>query len=114
MNCDPVQSVVFSDSAFVIFRDHNTAIGFAQYFMPDMVSFRVPVRTGIGRGAHRGLRLTTDISDEVRRRSSQFLGTEVIRAHQAGSCGLRGLRIFIHPRFGDDRRLAGRSLPRVG
>jgi len=97
MNCDPVQSVVFSDSAFVIFRDLNTAIGFAQYFMRDMVSFQVPVRMGIGRGTYRGLRLTTDISDEVRRHSSQFLGTGVIRAHQAESCGLKGLRIFIHP-----------------
>ena len=29
VNCDPVQSVVFSDSAFVIFRDLNTAIGFS-------------------------------------------------------------------------------------
>jgi len=41
--------------------------------------------------------MTTDISDEVRRHSSQFLGTGVIRAHQAESCGLKGLRIFIHP-----------------
>ncbi len=97
VNCDPVQSVVFSDSAFVIFRDLNTAIGFAQYFMRDMVSFQVPVRMGIGRGTYRGLRLTTDISDEVRRHSSQFLGTGVIRAHRAESCGLKGLRIFIHP-----------------
>jgi hypothetical protein len=65
--------------------------------MRDLISFRVPARMGIGRGTFRGLRLTTDISDEVRRHSSQFLGTGVIRAHQAESCGLKGLRIFIHP-----------------
>lgn len=80
VNCDPVQSVVFSDSAFVVFRDLNTAICFAQDFMRDLISFRVPIRMGIGRGTFRGLRLTTDISDEVRRHSSQFLGTGVIRA----------------------------------
>jgi hypothetical protein len=97
VNCDPVQSVIFSDSAFVIFRDLNTAMGFSQSFMRDMISFRVPVRMGIGRGSYRGLRMTTDISDEVRRHSSQFLGTGVIRAHLAESCGLKGLRIFIHP-----------------
>jgi len=51
----------------------------------------------IGARSFRGLRLTTDVSDEVRRHSSQFLGTGVIRAHQAESCGLKGLRIFIHP-----------------
>jgi hypothetical protein len=97
INADPLQSIVFSDSAFVVFRDLNTAIYFAQSFMRDLISFRVPVRMGIGRGTFRGLRLTTDISDEVRRHSSQFLGTGVIRAHEAESCGLKGLRIFIHP-----------------
>jgi hypothetical protein len=97
VNADPLQSVVFSDSAFVVFRDLNTAIYFAQAFMRDLISFRVPARMGIGRGTFRGLRLTTDISDEVRRHSSQFLGTGVIRVHQAESCGLKGLRIFIHP-----------------
>jgi hypothetical protein len=97
VNADPLQSIVFSDSAFVVFRDPNTAIYFAQAFMRDLISFRIPVRMGIGPGTFRGLRLTTDISDEVRRHSSQFLGTGVIRAHQAESCGLKGLRIFIHP-----------------
>ena len=97
VNADPLQSIVFSDSAFVVFRDLNTALYFAQSFMRDLISFRVPVRMGIGRGSFRGLRLTTDISDEVRRHSSQFLGTGVIRAHEAESCGLKGLRIFIHP-----------------
>lgn len=65
--------------------------------MRDLISFRVAVRMGIGRGTFRDLRLTTDISDEVRHHSSQFLGTGVIRAHEAESCGLKGLRIFIHP-----------------
>jgi len=97
VNADPLQSIVFSDSAFVIFRDLNTAIYFAQALMRNMISLRVPVRVGIGRGTYRGLRLTTDISDEVRRHSSQFLGTGVIRAHQAEACGLKGLRIFVHP-----------------
>src|SRR5580704_593220 len=44
VNCDPVQSVVFSDSAFVVFHDLNTAICFAQDFMRDLISFRVPIR----------------------------------------------------------------------
>ncbi len=97
LNADPLQSIVFSDSAFVVFRDLNTAMWFAQSCMRTLISLGVPVRMGIGRGTFRGLRLTTDISDEVRRHSSQFLGTGVIRAHQAESCGLKGLRILIHP-----------------
>ncbi|MFZ1145662.1 MAG: hypothetical protein ACLQPN_17530 [Bryobacteraceae bacterium] len=97
VSVDPLQSIVFSDSAFVVFRDLNTAMYFAQVFMRDLISFRVPARMGIGRGTFRGLRFATDTSDEVKRHSSQFLGTGVIRAHQAESCGLKGLRIFIHP-----------------
>lgn len=97
MNGDPLQSVVFSDSAFVAFRDANCATWFAQALMRDLVSFHVPARMGIGQGTFRALRLTTDISDEVWRHTSQFLGTGVIRAHRAESCGLKGLRIFIHP-----------------
>jgi hypothetical protein len=97
LNADPLQSIVFSDSAFVVFRDLNTAMWFAQSCMRNLILLGVPVRMGIGRGTFRGLRLTTDISDEVRRHSSQFLGTGVIRAHEAESCGLKGLRIFIHP-----------------
>jgi hypothetical protein len=97
VNIDPLQSIAFSDSAFVVFRDQTTSIAFAQAFMRDLISFDVPVRMGIGRGSFRGLRLTTDISDDVRRHSSQFLGTGVLQAHHAESCGLKGLRIFIHP-----------------
>jgi hypothetical protein len=97
MRADPLQTVVFSDSAFVVFRDLNCAMYFAQAFMRDLMLFRIPTRMGIGQGTFRGLRLTTDISDQVRRHSAQFLGTGVIRAHQAESCGLKGLRIFIHP-----------------
>jgi hypothetical protein len=97
MNADPLQTIVFSDSAFVVFKDLNCALYFAQAFMRDLISFCVPARMGIGQGTFRGLRLTTDISDQVRRHSSQFLGTGVIRAHRAESCGLKGLRILIHP-----------------
>lgn len=95
VNVDPLQSIVFSDCAYVVFRDPNMATYFAQAFMRDLISFRVPARMGIGRGTFRGLRFATDTS-EVTRHSSQFLGTGVIRAHQAESCGLEGLRIFIH------------------
>jgi hypothetical protein len=114
VNADPIQSIVFSDSAFVVFRDLNTAIYFAQAFMRDLILFRVPARMGIGRGSFRALRLTTDISDEVRRHSSQFLGTGVIRAHQAESCGPERASHLHPPGFGDEGGLAGRSVRRDG
>ena len=64
VNVDRLQSIIFSDSAFVIFQDVNTAKYFARAFMRDLISFGVPVRMGIGQGTFRD-RLTTDISDEV-------------------------------------------------
>ena len=97
VNADPLQSIVFSDSAFVAFRDNNTALYFAQHWMRTLLSFKIPVRMGIGTGSFRVLRLMTDVADEVRMHSSQYLGTAVIQAHQAESCGLKGMRIFIHP-----------------
>ena len=71
-------------------------LGCAAFHFPGEKCFRkAPVAHGIGQGTYRGLRLTIDISDEVRRHSSQFLGTGVIRAQRAEFCGLKGLRIFI-------------------
>ena len=97
LNVYPLQSIVFSDAAFVAFRDNNTALDFAGDWMRTLLSIGVPVRMGIGTGSFRALRLTTDVSDDVRRHSSQFLGTAVIQAYQAESCGLKGMRVFIHP-----------------
>ena len=97
VNVHPLQSIVFSDSAFVAFRDNSTALDFAERWMRTLLSFRVPVRMGLGTGSFRALRLTTDVSDDVRRHSAQFLGTAVIQAYQAESCGLKGMRVFVHP-----------------
>ena len=96
-NIDPLKSIAFSDSALVAFRDNNIALSFAGNWMRMLLSFRIPVRMGIGTGSFRVLRLTTDVSDDVQRHSAQFLGTAVVQAYQAESCGLKGMRIFIHP-----------------
>jgi hypothetical protein len=97
MKADPVQSIVFSDSAFVAFNDGGVASYFAGRLMRDLIGFGIPARMGVGTGSFRGLRLTTDISDEVRRHSSQFLGSGVVRANRAEGCGLKGMRILMHP-----------------
>jgi hypothetical protein len=39
----------------------------------------------------------TDVAEGLRRHSSQFFGTGVIHAYRAESCGLKGMRIFVHP-----------------
>lgn len=94
---DSLQCIAFSDAAFVAFRDSFTALHFAEDWMRMLLSFRVPVRMGIGTGSFRAIRFITEVSKAVRRHSSQFLGTAVVQAHQAESCGLKGMRIFVHP-----------------
>jgi hypothetical protein len=97
MRADPIESVVFSDAAYVAFRDPGTASEFAVRLMRDLIRFGVPARMGVSTGTFRAVRLATDVSEGLRRHSSQFLGTGVVRAYRAESCGLKGMRIFLHP-----------------
>lgn len=97
MRADPIESVVFSDAAYVAFRDPGIASEFAVRLMRDLIRFGVPVRMGVSSGTFRAVRLATDVADGLRRHSSQFLGTGVVRAYRAESCGLKGMRIFVHP-----------------
>jgi len=55
------------------------------------------------------VRLATDVAEGLRRHSSQFLGTGVVRAYRAESCGLKGMRIFVHPKRAADGGLSGRT-----
>ena len=103
MRADPIESVVFSDAAYVAFRDPGVASEFAVRLMRDLIRFRVPARMGISTGTFRAVRLATDVAEGLRRHSSQFLGTGVVRAYRAESCGLKGMRIFVHP----DAQLTG-------
>lgn len=97
MRADPIESVVFSDSAYVAFRDPGVASMFATDLMRDLMRFGIPAPMGIGTGSFRAVRLATDVAEGLRRHSSQFLGTGVVRAYRAESCGLKGMRIFGHP-----------------
>lgn len=97
MRADPIESVVFSDAAYVAFRDPSIASEFAVRLMRDLIRFAVPARMGVSTGTFRAVRLATDVAEGLRRHSSQFLGTGVVRAYRAESCGLKGMRIFVHP-----------------
>jgi len=104
-----LRAIVFSDSAFIIFEEDeftsNTAgdvghaLHFASLLMREMLAAGVPVRMGIGSGSFRGLRFRSDGDPgrSVSIHAAQFLGTAIVRAHRAESCGLPGMRIFLHP-----------------
>lgn len=110
---DPLQCISFSDSALIAFpsEDDSVALLFAESWMRELLSFEVPVRMGVGTGSFRALRLMTDVSDDLRKHSSQYMGTAVIQAHEAESCGLKGMRIFVHPEARVSEQWAGHLCP---
>jgi hypothetical protein len=90
-------AIVFSDSAFFRIDTLDKAIHLARNLMFELVSSEIPARMGLAHGSYRMLRFLTDSSAQVSFHMSQFLGTGIVRAYQAESCGVPGLRILLHP-----------------
>jgi hypothetical protein len=83
----------FSDCGYLIIESPMEvlhAVRRAMYF------FYVPVRGGIGFGNF-GLGGTTHTwNGHTAISESNFFGSALVRAHRAESCGLKGLRTFVH------------------
>lgn len=90
-------SISFSDSLFVALANIENAVTMATTIMHEMMLRLIPVRIGIGYGTFKLIRVRSDVSIGVSDHSAQFLGTGIVRAHAAESCGIPGMRIFIHP-----------------
>jgi hypothetical protein len=90
-------AITFSDSVFIatkyLFEGASIAINLAH----SMLSQKIPVRMGIAYGSFAALRFRSDIFADGGNHASQFLGTAVVRAYQAEKCGVKGLRILLHP-----------------
>jgi hypothetical protein len=54
---------------------------------------------GVAHGSFKPLRIKTDLAPDISLRSSYFLGSGVVKAHQAESSGVSGLRILLHRDF---------------
>ena len=66
---------------------------------------------GMASGSFAALRFRSDISTDNGDHAAQFLGTAVVRAYQAERCGLKGLRVFVHPSIGPLRGHVSRTNP---
>jgi hypothetical protein len=90
-------AISFSDSAFIatdcLFEAAKIAISLSR----SMLSQRVPVRMGLAFGSFLALRFRSDIGLDGGDHAAQFLGTAVVRSHQAEACGIKGIRILLHP-----------------
>ena len=93
----PLTAITFSDSAFIatphFFQAVNVAVDFLKYLLPQ----RIPVRIGIAYGSFAAVRFRSDIMLDGGDHAAHFLGTGVVRSHATESCGIKGLRILLHP-----------------
>jgi hypothetical protein len=94
---ETVTSTIFSDSAFVMFESTELLVHFAWNFMSRIYHKCIPVRGGIGSGSfsHFSLSLVSHPGGHLDAHCP-FLGSGVVRAYRAESCGLKGARIFVH------------------
>jgi hypothetical protein len=90
-------AITFSDSAFIATNKLCESVSVATYILQSLLRARVPARAGIACGSFSAMRFRSDVSVEGGDHSAQFLGTAIVRANAAESCGIKGLRILLHP-----------------
>ena len=93
----PLTAITFSDSVFVATSHLFEAATFAVNLARSMLSQKIPVRMGIAFGSFAALRFRSEVSGDGGDHAAQFLGTAVVRAYQAEKCGIKGMRILLHP-----------------
>lgn len=93
----PLTAIAFSDSAYVATTHLFQAVDMAAYLVQTLLSQRIPVRAGIAYGSFEALRFRSDVTPEGGDHAAHFLGTGVVRSHATETCGIKGVRILLHP-----------------
>jgi hypothetical protein len=105
---------LFSDCAYLLFRDHHDAFVFCSYIAGAALWARVPLRIGVAHGGFLcfnvgDLQWSREYNNQIADRrlwrflrnsrlahTSRFVGSAFTRAYKAESCGLKGMRVFVH------------------
>lgn len=90
-------AITFSDSAFVATTHLHEAVNIASDIVRQLIAQRTPIRVGIAFGSFAALRFKSDITAEGGEHATEFLGTAVVHAAEAEKCGIKGMRILLHP-----------------
>ena len=93
----PLTAITFSDSAFIATTHLFEAAYVGVHLLQALLPQRVPVRIGIAHGSFAAIRFRSDITVDGGDHAAHFLGTGVVRSHATESCGIKGLRILLHP-----------------
>ena len=90
-------AITFSDSVFVATTHAYEAVNIVIDLLQTLMPQKIPVRMGIAYGTFAAIRFRSDITPDSGDHAAQFLGTAVVRAHATETCGIKGLRILLHP-----------------
>jgi hypothetical protein len=93
----PFTAISFSDSAFIAMNNLHEAVGFAVGLIQSLLDVAVPIRIGVAHGTFSAVRFRSDLTTDSGEHAAHFLGTGVVRAHAAEGCGVKGMRILLHP-----------------
>jgi hypothetical protein len=90
-------AITFSDSAFIATSRLSECIHIAIGIMQSLLARGVAARAGIAFGTFATIRFKSDIIGEWGDHAAHFLGTSVIRSNAAERCGIKGIRVLLHP-----------------
>lgn len=93
----PLTAITFSDSAFIATTHLFEAVHVAVGLLQSLLQVRVPVRIGIAHGSFEVIRFRSDVTSDGGDHAAQFLGTGVVRSYETERCGIKGIRILLHP-----------------
>lgn len=95
-----LKSYLFTDSLFVISANPNLIIDYSRHLFIKMYYHLIPIRGGIGCGSFQTSSIETNHSHaDSSLISCPFFGSGVVRAFRAESCGVKGMRLIVHPSF---------------
>jgi|SRR5665213_2964213 len=93
----PLTAITFSDSAFFVTSNLGECVGIAINLVQSLLQRRVPARAAIAWGTFAAIRFKSDVMGEWGDHAAHFLGTGVVRSNAAEKCGIKGIRILLHP-----------------
>lgn len=93
----PLTAITFSDSAFIATTHLFEAVNIAVDLVTTLLRQRIPLRVGIAFGSFSAVRFRSDITVDGGDHAAHFLGTAVVRSYKTETCGIKGLRILLHP-----------------
>lgn len=93
----PLTVIAFSDSAFIATTHLFEAGDLAVRLLQSLLAQRVPARIGVAYGSFEAIRFRSDVTDDGGEHVAHFLGTGVVRSHATEGCGIKGMRVLLHP-----------------